>query len=132
MPKTNDLPLDTDPYANTLLLTVRNWTNQLANEAYQRGFLDGYRKGQGDKRVRPEPPCCGSPLLSVSVEQLTLPTHVKNALIRNGFTNLGDIIALDAKQIRCISKLGSKGIQKIAQLLRALEINDTDWELYIT
>lgn len=62
---------------------------------------------------------------SLSVEELSLPTRVANALVKAGYETVGDIVKADVEDIVKVRNLGTKSIKIIRT---ALENKEVSWE----
>jgi DNA-directed RNA polymerase subunit alpha len=51
--------------------------------------------------------------MGISIEDVKMSSHTLNALTRNGFTKLGDLIKKSEKELRLIDGIGEKAMQEI-------------------
>lgn len=69
--------------------------------------------------------------LDQPIKELPLPSRAVNALFREGYTTVKDIVPLSSKEIREIKNLGKSSAQNVAKALQDIGVKDTDWDKYL-
>ena len=113
-----------DNYRNDLIRKAKD-------QAYHKGFLDGYQRGVADSRAGIADPHLDSDLLNKPIQFLNLTKRPFNSLDRAGFCTIGDIVSLRREEIWKIRNLGSKGLHEIAQALWNQGIWDSEWNEWL-
>lgn len=107
----------------------------LAKENYNHGYKDGFKeatckarqevvekKKQVDATIR---------LLDLPLENLNLSVRSFNALHRIECKSLGDIVALDDKEIRRIKGIGKACSIEIAKMIESHGIKTSWWSIFL-
>ena len=108
---------------------------RVAKESYNHGYKDGFkeatfkarqeaveRKKQVDATIR---------LLDLPLENLNLSVRSFNALHRIECKSLGDIVALDDKEIRRIKGIGKVCSIEIAKMIESHGIKTSWWSIFL-
>lgn len=98
-------------------------------KGYDIGYKNGYDKAMADIKSQEMKEIKN--LMEMSVIELDICVRAKNFLFRNGYRTVGDIVALEVKEIKAIKAMGSKSYQSVAMALNDLGITETAWNLFL-
>jgi len=110
---------------------LRNRIQEVKQEAYHKGYADGYQKGIGDSSFEDFRKNLPEHLLNMPIETMGLPTHAYNCLFRAKCERIQDVVSLDEDGIYRIRNMGKVTAGVIGEKLQELGINNTAWDKYI-
>ena len=102
----------------------------IKQQAYHRGYIDGYRRGIEDSKSGKADSSI-VPGLEQPIQILNLSTRPFNSLDRSGSRTIGDIVSLDKEGIGRIRGLGSKGAHEGAHTLWNYGIRHSAWNFWL-
>ena len=100
-------------------------------QAYHKGYLDGYKRGLEDSRTSDAQHQTEPVLLEKPIQFLNLSTRPFNSLDRAGYRTIRDIVSLNRAEIWKIRNLGTKGLHEIAVALWDHGIRDSEWNEWL-
>ena len=103
----------------------------LKQQAYYKGYLDGYRRGVEDAAVGRAGTQTESGKLDCPIQFLNLSVRPFNCLDRAGFHSVRELVSLNRQQIWAIRNLGIKGLREIAEALHTYGIGDSAWSEWL-
>ncbi len=119
------------PYLwNYMCYGILGNAERVAEQAYKRGFENGYRCGVQDERNGLVDEKGNYDPMKLPISNMRLPSKTLNCLKKAGFTYVGEIAALSRQKIETIKYLGPSGRSIIAYALYRLGMEHTEWACY--
>lgn len=98
---------------------------------YSKEYIAGYRDGAKDAVSGKLTDGAVLEIAYLPIKAMEVSTRAKNCLFYSGFTNVGELLALNSEEIMRIRNLGQKTASEIAKWLIESGILNSAWSEYV-